>query len=91
MNIYDELCAIIDKEIVWCEKHRNPFTIKFENGFINGLSQAKRLIGKAKEIAEDEAHELEPELEPSCYCVDCGAPEFHTEKCRSYTYYKDEE
>ena len=41
-----EIQFVLDQEIIWCQNHRFSEQKTFENGFIEGVKQAKRLIAQ---------------------------------------------
>ena len=50
-NQIKDIMQILDKEIIWCEKHPdNTFHKEYRKGFINGLIQAKYLISELSKL-----------------------------------------
>lgn len=52
-----DIVRLIGHEILWCENNPDPaFTAEYRKGFINGLIQARQIIGEAihklKEVKE---------------------------------------
>ena len=53
LNLRD-IIQVIDEELKWCLKHPDKaFHKEYRKGFMNGLIQAKYLIGSLEEILED--------------------------------------
>lgn len=56
----DEITHLLGEEILWCE--RNPdsaFHPEYRKGFVNGLIQARYIVGKYKSVREKEAANAE--------------------------------